>query len=152
MYMMIYLEAFDDLCFHWRLGLLIRWWKTQPPKQRTFTGSNIFLYATHVANHNTNKTLIVWTKRWKREKPGFNINICTVHQFWSRNAGWLPSLELTSSLPLEIGLYPCPKRNPDRPIPIMFFWFVVLVWDSFRECIITTQMLHTMEYLPTLMA
>lgn len=104
---------------------------------------------------------MLWTKSWKREKPGFKINICTVHQFWGWNSlgaaeficwvGTLP-IELTARLPLKIGLYPCPKRNPDGPIPIMFCWFVILLLDSFRECIVTTQMLHTMEHVPTLMA
>ena len=32
------------------------------------------------------------------------------------------------------------------------FWFVILVLDSFRECIIITQVLRAMEYLPTSMA
>ena len=103
MYMMIYLDAFDNLCFPWRLGL---------PKKD---------------GH------MLWTKKLKTRDARFQnkhlhcSSVLELKFFW--RAGmficWVGTLPRTNGPRTngKIGLSPCPKRDLDRPIPIIWLLF-----------------------------
>ena len=117
--MMIYLEAFDNLCFHWRLGL---------PKKD---------------GH------MLWTKKLKTRDARFQnkhlhcSSVLELKFFGGPDGlydGWVPSLELTASLPPENRPLSLPQKesgssHSHHVFLICYLCFRIL--DSFRECRIT---------------